>query len=100
MNALKLDTLSAPDGTLTFRLPEPGRFLVHVEATWEPVEVDRRAIFDEVRRHGHPEAIALLEQLGEDGIANPEALLLWGAIDDPTLERPPQPPLMERDPIE
>ena len=35
MNALKLDTMSAPDGTVILRLPEQGRFRVHVEATWE-----------------------------------------------------------------
>ena len=100
MNALKMDIVSAPDGTVTLRLPEPGLFRVHVEATWEPVEADRRAIFEEVRRRGHPDAIALLDRLGEEGIANPEALLVWGSIDDPTFERPPQPPLEEQEDIE
>ncbi len=35
MNALKLDTISTPDGTVILRLPRPGRFQVHVEATWD-----------------------------------------------------------------
>jgi len=97
MNALDLDTVSTPDGTVTVRLPKPGRFRVHLKMTWEPVEPDRKAIFEEVRRRGHPDAIALLEQLGEDAIANPAGLLSWGTIDDPTFERPPQPLLEERD---
>jgi len=58
-----------------------------------------KALFDEVRRRGHPDAVALLERLGESGIANPEVLLAWGSVDDPTLERPPQPALTEREPI-
>jgi hypothetical protein len=99
MNALKLDTISAMDGTLVLRLPEPGLFRVHVEATWTPIEQDRKALFDEVRRRGHPDAVALLERLGEGGIANPEVLLAWGSVDDPTLERPSQPALAEREPI-
>jgi hypothetical protein len=33
----------------------------------------------------------------ENAIANPEALLAWGSVDDPTFERPPQAPLVERD---
>jgi hypothetical protein len=98
MNAFKLDTLSAVDGTLVLRLPQAGVFRVHVEATWTPVEPDRKVVFDEVRRSGHPDAVALLEQVGEGGIANPEVLLSWGSADDPTLERPPQPPLAEREP--
>jgi hypothetical protein len=40
VNALSLDTLSAPDGTVTVQLPEPGRFHVHVQVTWEPAEPD------------------------------------------------------------
>ncbi|WP_437631983.1 hypothetical protein [Sorangium sp. So ce854] len=100
MNALKIDIESAPDGTVTLRLPQPGRFRVHVEATWEAVEVDRKALFEEIRRRGHPDAIALLERLGEDGISNPEALLFWGAIDDPTFERPEQPALEQRQGVE
>jgi hypothetical protein len=100
MNALKLDTVSALDGAVTFRLPEPGRFRVHLEVTWEPVEVDRAAIFTEVRRRGHPDAIAVLERVGEEAIENPAGLLLWGSIDDPTFERPPQPPLEDRGSVE
>ena len=100
MNAMKLDLVSAPDGTVTLRLPEAGRFRVHVEASWEPVERDRTALFDQIRRAGHPDAIALLERLGENAIANPEVLLAWGSVGDPTLERPPQPPLVERDPVQ
>ena len=100
MNAMKLDLLSSSDGTVTLRLPQPGRFRVHVEASWEPVERDRKAIFEQIRGSGHPDAVALLARLGEDAIANPEALLAWGSIDDPTFERPPQPPLVERDPIQ
>lgn len=100
MNAMKLDLMSAPDGTVTLRLPEAGRFRVHVEASWEPVERDRKALFDQIRRAGHPDAIALLERLGENAIANPEVLLAWGSVDDPTLERPPQPLLVEREPIQ
>jgi hypothetical protein len=99
MNALKLDTVSAVDGTLVLRLPEPGLFRVHVEATWTPVEPDRKAMFDAVHRRGHPDAVALLERFGEGGIANIEVLLAWGSVDDPTLERPPQPALVEREPI-
>jgi hypothetical protein len=94
MNTLTLDTITAPDGTVTHRLPEPGRFRIHVEATWQPLERDRKALFDQIRRTGHPDAVALLERLGEDAIANPEGLLAWGSIDDPTFERPPQPPLV------
>ncbi|WP_438015714.1 hypothetical protein WMF18_33290 [Sorangium sp. So ce315] len=100
MNALKIDIESAPDGTVTLRLPQAGRFRVHVEATWEPVEVDRKALFEEIRQRGHPDAIALLDRLGEDGIPNPEALLFWGAIDDPTFERPAQPALEQRQDVE
>ncbi|MEZ4299022.1 MAG: hypothetical protein R3B70_29000 [Polyangiaceae bacterium] len=100
MNAMKLDLVTAPDGTVTLRLPQPGRFRVHVEAKWEPIEGDRRAIFDQIRRTGHPDAIALLARLGEAAIENPEALLAWGSVDDSTLERPPQPPLEDRDPIQ
>ncbi|WP_437676272.1 hypothetical protein [Sorangium sp. So ce131] len=100
MNALKLDIESAPDGTVTLRLPQPGRFRVHLEATWEPLEVDRKVVFQEIRRRGHPDAIALLDRLGEDGIANPEALLVWGVVDDPTFERPAQPPSEQRQGIE
>ncbi len=100
MNAMKLDLVSAPDGTVTLRLPQAGRFRVHVEASWEPIEHDRKAIFEQIRGAGHPDAIALLARLGEAAIANPEALLAWGSVDDPTLERPPQPPLVERDPIQ
>ena len=40
MHALKLDTMTEPDGTLTVRLPRTGRFRIHVEATWEPDEAD------------------------------------------------------------
>ncbi len=100
MNAMKLDLVSAPDGTVTLRLPEAGRFRVHVEASWEPVESDRKALFDQIRRAGHPDAIALLARLGESAIDNPEALIAWGSADDPTFERPPQPPLVERDPVQ
>lgn len=100
MNAMKLDLVSTPDGTVTLRLPQAGRFLVHVEARWEPVERDRAAVFEQIRRAGHPDAIALLDRLGESAIANPEALLAWGSADDPTFERPPQPPLAERDPVQ
>ena len=100
MNALDMDTVSAPDGTVTVRLPEPGRFHVHVKMTWEPAESDRETIFAEVRRRGHPDAIAFLDEVGEDAVANPAGLLSWGAIDDPTFERPPQPPLSEREPDE
>lgn len=99
-NALSLDTESTADGTVTLRLPEPGRFRVHVQLTWEAAEPDRKAIFDEVRRRGHPDAVALLERLGEDAIANPAGLLAWGSIGDATFERPAQPPLEEREPIE
>lgn len=100
MNALDLDVVSAPDGTVSLRLPEPGRFRVRVRLTWEPVESDRKAIFEEVRRRGNPEAIALLDRLGEDAIANPVGLLSWASIDDPTFERPPQPPLDDRKVVE
>ncbi len=100
MNALDLETMSAPDGTVTVRLPEPGRFRVHVHVTWEPAELDRKAIFAEVRRRGNPDTIALLDRLGEDAIANPAALLAWGSIDDPTFDRPPQPALEQREPLE
>lgn len=100
MNAMKLDIVSDADGTVTLRLPEAGRFRVHVEARWEPVERDRSAIFDQIRRAGHPDALALLARLGESAIANPEALLAWGSVDDPTFERPSQPPLAEREPIQ
>ena len=100
MNALNLDTVSAPDGTVTLRLPEAGRFRVHVQMTWEPAEPDRRTLFEEVRRSGHPDAIALLDRLGEDAIANPAGLLAWASIDDPTFDRPPQPALDARDRIE
>ena len=99
-NALSLDTVSALDGTVTVRLPEAGRFHVHIQVSWEPVVPDRKAIFDEVRRRADPDALAVLEQLGEDSIANPAGLLEWGAIDDPTFERPPQPVLGEREPVE
>lgn len=100
MNAMKLDLLSAPDGTVTLRLPQAGRFRVHVEASWEPAEHDRKALFEQIRRTGHPDAIALLARLGESAVTNPEALLAWGSVDDPTFERPPQPPLVDRDPIQ
>lgn len=100
MNALNLDIVSAPDGTVTVRLPEAGRFRVHVQMTWEPTQSDRQAIFAEVRRSGHPDAIALLDRLGEDAIENPAGLLAWASIDDPTFDRPPQPALDERDRIE
>jgi hypothetical protein len=99
-NALRLDTTSEPDGSVTVRLPRPGRFRVHVEVTWDPAEPDRKAVFDEVRRRGNPVAVAMLDRLGEDAIANPEGLLVVGSIDDPTLERPPQPPPDEREPVE
>jgi hypothetical protein len=97
MNALKLDTVSDPDGTITLRLPKPGRFRVHVEATWEPVESDRAAIFAELRRRGHPDIMRLLAEKGEDAISNPEILLFYGALADDPLERPEQPPLEVRD---
>jgi len=100
VNALDLNIMSAPDGTVTVRLPEPGRFHVHLKMTWEPAEPDRTAIFEEVRRRGHPDAIALLERLGEEAIANPAGLLAWSSIDDPSFERPPQPSLEEREPVE
>jgi hypothetical protein len=92
--------MSAADGTVTVRLPEAGRFRVHMQMTWEPAEPDREAIFEEVRRRGRPDAIALLEHLGEDAIANPAGLLAWASIDDPTFDRPPQPALEEREAIE
>jgi hypothetical protein len=61
---------------------------------------DRKALFDQIRRAGHPDAVALVARLGENAIANPEALLAWGSVDDPTFERPSQPPMVERDPIQ
>lgn len=100
MNALNLDVVSAPDGTVTVRLREAGRFRVHVQMTWEPAEPDRPAIFTAVRRNGHPDAIALLDRLGEDAIENPAGLLAWASIDDPTFDLPPQPALEERDSLE
>ena len=100
MNALDLDIVSAPDGTVTVRLPEAGRFRVHVQMTWEPAEPDRSALFEEVRRRAHPDALTLLEDLDEDAIANPSGLLAWATIDDPTFERPPQPALEARESIE
>ena len=100
MNAMRLSTMSASDGTVTVRLPEAGRFRVHVQVAWEPEEPERKAIFDEVRRRGHPDAIALLDRLGEDAILNPAGLLGWASIDDATFERPPQPHADERDPLE
>lgn len=100
VNAMRLDTMTAPDGTVIVRLPEAGRFRVHLQVTWEAADPDRRAIFDEVRRRGHPDAVALLDSLGEDAILNPAGLLGWGSIDDPTFERPPQPPVDERDALE
>jgi hypothetical protein len=99
-NALKVDVESAPDGTLMLRLPAPGRFRVHVEATWEPVVQDRRAIFEAVRRRGNPLVLELLERLGEEAIADPEMLLHVGSIDDPTFVEPPDPPPQEREPVE
>ena len=66
----------------------------------KPVERDRKAIFEQIRRSGHPDAVELLARLGEDAIAHPEALLAWGSVEDPALERPPQPALVERDPME
>ena len=42
MNALNLDVVSAPDGTVTVRLPEAGRFRVHVQMTWEPAQPELR----------------------------------------------------------
>jgi hypothetical protein len=100
VNALDLDLVSAPDGTVSLRLPEPGRFRVHVKVTWEPAEPDRKAIFEEVRRRGHPDAVALIDRLGEDAIENPAGLLLWASIDDPSFDRPPQPPLEDREIVE
>ena len=100
MNAMKLDLMSAPDGTVTLRLPETGRFRVHVHASWEPIERDTEDLFDQVRRTGHPDAIAVLERLGEGAIGNPEALVAWGTIDDLTFARPPLPALDDRDPVE
>lgn len=63
-------------------------------------EIDRKANFEEVRRRGHPDASALLERLGKDAIENPAGLLSWASIDDPSFERPPQPPLEDRDIVE
>jgi hypothetical protein len=37
--------------------------------------------------------------VGEDAIGNPEDVLVWGSVDDPTLERPPQLTLEQREPI-
>jgi hypothetical protein len=96
VNALDLDLVSKPDGTVSFRLPEAGTFRVHVKVTWEPTEPDRQAIFAEVRRCGHADAVALLDRLGEDAIANPAGLLSWASIDDSSFERPPQPPFEDR----
>ncbi len=63
-------------------------------------ERNREILFDQIRRAGDPGAIALLARLGEGAIVHPEALVAWGSVDDPTFERPPQPPLVERDPIQ
>lgn len=99
MNALKLDVVSAADGTVMLRLPQPGRFRVHVEATWVPVEPDRDAIFAELRHRGHPDVLTLLEELGEDAIQRPELLLSYGVLADDPMERPVQPPLETREPL-
>jgi hypothetical protein len=37
--------------------------------------IGRASLFEEVRRRGHLNAVALLEQLSEDAIANPAGLL-------------------------
>jgi murein endopeptidase len=65
-----------------------------------PHRLDREAVFAEARRRGHPDVLALVERLGEDAIVNPAGLLAWGSVDDPTLVRPPQPPLDVREAIE
>ncbi len=99
VNALKLDTMSTADGTVTLRLPQPGRFRVHVEATWTPIEPDRNAIFAELRHRGHPDVLRILEEVGEDAIERPEVLLSYGVLADDPLERAPQPFLEEREPL-
>ena len=100
MSSVNIDTVSAPDGTLLLRMPVPGRWRVHLVATLEPGEADRRAIFDAVRLRANPVVLEILDRLGEDAIADPEMLLHAGSIDDPTLVEPPDPPPQEREPIE
>jgi hypothetical protein len=97
MNALNLDIESAPDGTVTFRLPVRGRFHVHVQTTWEPADPDRKAIFDELRRRGNPDVLRILEEVGEEALEDPEALLSYGALADAPLERPVDLPLEARE---
>jgi hypothetical protein len=99
MNALKLDIVSAADGTVTLRLPQPGRFRVHVEATWTPIDTDRNAIFAELRHRGHPDVLRMIEEAGEDAIQRPEVLLSYGVLADDPLKRPQQPPLETREPL-
>lgn len=57
-----------------------------LEATWEPVEQDRAAIFAELRRRGHPDIMRLLAEKGEDAIPNPEILLFHGALEEDPLD--------------
>jgi hypothetical protein len=99
VNALNLDIVSAPDGTVTFRLPVRGRFHVHVQTTWTPAEPNREAIFDEVRRRGNPDVLRILEEVGEQNIQDPEVLLSYGALADDPLQRPDQLPFEAREPV-
>lgn len=100
MSSVHIDTVSAPDGTLLLRMPAPGRWRVHLVATLEPTEADRRAIFDAVRQRGNPAVLEILDRLGEDAIADPEMLLHAGSIDDSTLVEPPDQPPQERGSVE
>jgi hypothetical protein len=100
MNALDLETMSAPDGTVTIRLPEPGRIRVHVKMTWQPNEADRKTIFAELRRRGSPDVLRILDEEGEDAIQNPEVLLSYGALADDPIQRPEQLPFEAREPVE
>ena len=100
MNALDLDTMSAPDGTVTVRLPVAGRTRVHVKMTWQPDQADRKAIFEELRRRGNPDVLRILEEDGEDAIHNPEVLLSYGALADDPIERPEQLPFETREPVQ
>jgi hypothetical protein len=100
VNALDLDTVSAPDGTVTVRLPVSGRTRVHLKMTWQPDEADRKAIFAELRRRANPDVLYILEEDGEDAIQNPEVLLSYGALADDPVERPHQLPFEAREPVQ
>lgn len=102
MSKIELELQTDETGSLRVRVPGPAAaYRVRLTLEWDEAQASaaerRRQLFDEIRANGSPVARQVLDTLGEEGVRNPEGLLLVGSVPDSDVERPPQLPLETRE---